>query len=432
MSETRPNVLCISIDSLRMDFCSVFNSEEATTPNLESLASSGAVFPFAISPSTWTLQVHASIFTGLYPPEHQVFDKDRVLGDVPTLPEKMSDTGYDTKSFGYNGWLEAGDILRGFDHTSSSPPHRGLENKLRKASFTHTPRDKLTIRNCINEIKDSTRPFCHFIHLNNTHYPYIPTNPKHKEFTNIATPRLTYNLLKQRQLYNNRAKIYTGDFWPDESTVNTAKNLYRGTIKQADEMVNHLLETLSEESLLKETIIIIFGDHGDSFGEDGIFGHQYSVSDSIIRVPLIIRDPTNVLAQGNHSDIVQLNDLFPTILDLCGIEPPETNSHSLTNKNSRETAFTYYSVPESFVERISSDVDIDELPPKRQYAAWQSPEKKIIHYPDEDTWSGPASKNETFRSKLIKHQSNLNPVDVSNDDELNENVLQNLKDMGYI
>lgn len=428
-----PNVLCISVDSLRADFTSVFNENETTTPFLESL--DGTVYTNAITPSCWTLQVHASIFTGLYPPEHRVLDKDRTLGSRETFAEILDQRGYDTKSFGYNGWLQAGDVLRGFDHTSTKKVTESstgkIVKKLKHALFVHQIRDEFTIENCIQELERTTDPFCHFVHLDDAHYIYTPPRPYNRNYTDAHPLSLTVNLLQQRRLYDSRGEVYVGDYWPSERSVEIMKDLYRGCIRMEDDLIKRLFESLRENGQLENTLVIIFGDHGDNFGEDGIYGHQFSVADSLIRVPLIVHDPTGRFPEGRRSELAQLNDLFPTILEYCGCAPPESHSVSLLGDATRDAAYTYYSVADSFVERLRASIDVAELPPRKQYAIWKSPDEKAVYFPEEERWAE-GSPDEELQAQLLEHLAGLHEYDVDHGVDVDAAVRENLEQMGYL
>lgn len=434
-AEDSPNVLCISIDSLRADYCSFLNEEETTTPFIESL-DDAAVYTNAITPSCWTLQVHTSIFTGLYPPEHQVDDKDRTLGSCSTFAEILSEKGYDSHSFGYNGWLEAADILRGYEHHATREladnTFEAIVKKLKHALFVQQIRDEITVNNFLEQLDRSDEPFCHFVHLDDAHYIYTPPRPYHRMYTDTDRLSLTLNLLHQRKLYDSRAELYVDEYEPDPRHVEIMKNLYRGCIRMEDDFVKRIFDGLRERGVLEDTVVVIFGDHGDNFGEDGIYGHQLSVADSLIRVPLVVYDPTGTLPEGKHSRLVQLNDLFPTILELCGEEPPETHSLSLLEDEERDAAFTYYSVADSFIDRISDRIDVNELPPKRQYAVWKSPDEKAVYYPDTETWKEDEPDDESLREELLAHLSTLSPIDTRGGADVSDDVKKNLEEMGYL
>lgn len=431
-AQSRPNVLCISVDSLRADYTSVFNDRETTTPFLDSL--DAARYDRAITPSCWTLQVHGSVFTGLYPPEHQVLDKDDSLGDRETLAELLRREGYQTRSFGYNGWLQMGDVLRGFDHRTTptltdSAPGKVLK-KLRHALSRNRVRDEITVRNFAEALDERTEPFCHFVHLDDAHYIYTPPRPYSGMYTEASQLEIARNLLAQRRLYDSRGKVYVGEYAPDAADVDLMKDLYRGCIRMEDDFIRSMFDALERRGLLEDTLVVVFGDHGDNFGEDGIYGHQFSVADSLIRVPLVVYDPRNRFDSGDHDELAQLNDLYPTILEYCGVDPPESHSVSLLGPDERESAYTYYSVADSFVERISDEVDPDDLPPRRQYAIWRSPDERAVYYPDEDGWSDDA--DEELKTDLRSHLESLTVYRSSRRDDIDDSVRENLEEMGYI
>ncbi|WP_152422143.1 hypothetical protein [Natrialba asiatica] len=155
-----------------------------------------------------------------------------------------------------------------------------------------------------------------------------------------------------------------------------------------------------------------------------MFGHSFSVADELIRVPLLVYDPTEQLTSGRRRSIVQLNDLYLTILELAGEDPPETNSVSLLNE-SRDAAFVHY-------ERADSELEYPQsaYPPFKQYATWKSPSSKLIYYPEEDRMAGCDSGE--LQSKLDDHLTQLNPVHPKGETQLSESVEQQLKNMGYL
>ncbi|WP_256545635.1 sulfatase-like hydrolase/transferase [Halobellus inordinatus] len=113
----------------------------------------------------------------------------------------------------------------------------------------------------------------------------------------------------------NRLKAATGSIKPPQREVDTFENLYAGEIRYADSLV----ETLRAQGQWEDTVFVLFGDHGDSFGDGGVFGHQYFVHNSIIRVPSLVRDPTGTLESGVVESLVSLVDLYPTILSLSDV-----------------------------------------------------------------------------------------------------------------
>lgn len=449
----QPNVVCISIDSVRADEVSFIShkgksmGKSKTTPNLNRLAEKSIVFKRAVSPSTWTLPVHASIFTGLYPPEHGVLDHDIKLGDHPTLGELLKEEGYETKSFYYNSWLGIDGILDGFER-QRDPSEAGLDISGRRIyihrllarlniakqiyhlySFRKRPQeDKETVRLAIKELKKASKPFCYFIHLHDTHWQYLPPKSLENRFSDASRISLRWNLYWQYKMFGNRENCWTQEWVPKESITRRMKELYRACIFQADSLIGDLLNTLEEQGYMDNTIIIVFGDHGDNFDDDGLYGHQFSVSNGLIQVPLLIYDPTNQLESEKYRSPANLNDLYPTVLNLCNIDPPSTHSINLVS-NKRTTAYTYFHLVDGgYIDSYLDDVSDSQIPPKRQYVAWRSESEKAIWYPDSDTYEGPSELAED----ILVH---FNSLDLSIDNrygEINEEVRANLEQMGYL
>jgi len=462
----QPNVLCISIDSLRADFTSFVAGGPATTPFLNSFSNDTTVFADAITPSIWTLPVHTSVFTGLYPLEHRVLDKNAKLGSQPTFAEVLRDAGYDTASFTRNGWFEIGDITRGFGKTTVSedtqtPVTRvrhligetlglvsdDLRSRVRKvfnetvrevhrSTFRRQQDDEAIVSNAIDAIESASDPFCHFVHLNGVHWPYTPPAPYHRHFGEWnALERFWNRLYWQRKIYFNREQSWIGSLSPPAKQVEIINDIYRGCIRATDRRIERMIESLDQQDVLGDTIVIVFADHGDSFGEQNVFGHQFSLDESLIHVPMLIYDPTDTLPKERITDPVQLNDIYPTLLSLCGEEPPSTKSVDFTTDDRREYVYVHYEHTDQLAEDSSATLDaIDEtnLPPRKQVCIRRSAAEKLFWYPDEDRYDGPAWADETLRQELESHLNGLTTINSGRTDDVDDSVIQNLEDMGYL
>ncbi|WP_436930036.1 sulfatase [Halosimplex halobium] len=443
-----PNILCISVDSLRADFCSFLNQSLTTTPFLESLADESTLYHNTVSPSTWTLPVHASVFTGLYPEEHQINDEGVQLGDHPTFAELLGQRGYSVRSFGHNGWLEQGDILRGFDHVHTpkyGPISKGLTGlvrrgwrKLHEATFRVENEDRFTIDRVIESLSKQSEPFCYFVHLQGVHYPYHPHITAYRRFGDFTTHGLYRIHQTQRELYDSRLNRFLGLSPISDADIEHFKDLYRGCIYEADQLIGEVVETLQEDSLLDDTLLVVFGDHGDSFGTDGIFGHNFTVTDGVVRVPLLVRDPSGELTNEDRNEIVQLNDLYPTVLDAAGCDPPDTRSQSLYSDMTRDSAFVYYSAPESMwtdmCESLPPDFEgrLDDRLEREQHLVWKEEDRKLVWYPRSDRYESIGPRPEELRKELSRHKNALRPVSPGEQRAVSEEVLENIKEMGYL
>jgi arylsulfatase A-like enzyme len=448
-----PNFLLISVDSLRQDFCSFLNDTEKTMDFLDDLAVESTVFERAISPSVWTLPVHTSIFTGLYPREHQLNDEKSVLGDHPTLAELLRSAGYETRSFTHNGWFKSGGMTRGFDHDHTRMPGmigNGIENlghgidesdrrefvkgtkqvleaplvKGRKVLFRHRFKGVRTVKNCFKRLENRSSPFCYLVHLNDVHHVYRPHIDYIRQFSDASLRQLHENIQYQETLKSNRQGIYTGNFEVDQDRMSLTKDLYRASILQVDALIERLIDRLKTIGEYDNTVIVLFGDHGDLIGEYGLFGHSFTVADELIRVPLLIHDPTGHFESGRRTEVVQLNDLYPTILELGGVDPPETNSVSLL-EGSREAAYVHL-----LESKDHLGFPEYEYPPFEQYAVWKSPSSKYVYAPEADKESD--ADDSALFTVLREHLDRLDPVDLEGERRLGDDVRANLQDMGYL
>lgn len=479
-----PNIICISIDSLRADFCSFLEPNERTTPFLSRLSNDATVYDSAITPSTWTLPVHASIFTGLFPPEHGVTTGSEELGDHATFAEQLRDANYTTKAFYTNGWLDAADILRGFDTNPSSDQSsarssdpsadptikKRILNKIETVSprlqeavadlyyyywetrvgeanslysqwrvpeTSQTGKDtngEYDVDTAVAETTDIDEPFCWFLHLNEAHWQYKPPNPHHAAFTDRSTPALVQNAAYwQDRVYGsrtNRLKTTAGDITPPAREVETFRNLYRGGIRYCDSLVQKVVEGLKSADVWEDTVLILFGDHGDSFGENGVFGHHFSMDESLIRVPLLIRDPTGQISADRVSDPVSLVDIYPTILELANADIPDNSGYDLS-QSSRDEAFSYYDISKQSYYTNDYGVSKEDLPPPIQHTVWRSNSERLTYFPTIDEYRAVGNNKSELRGLLQEHKANFNRI-TTGSDELSQDVQKRLKEMGYL
>jgi arylsulfatase A-like enzyme len=450
-----PNFLLISVDSLRQDFCSFLNESEDTMNFLNDFAEESTVFERAISPSVWTLPVHTSIFTGLYPAEHQVNDENTVLGDHPTFAELLREVGYETRSFTHNGWFKSGGMTRGFEHDHTRMPgmiEYGISNikqgihdrnrsqfvkgtkqvleaplvKGRKAFFRHRFKGCRTVKNCFKRLEQRESPFCYIVHLNDVHHLYRPHIKYYRKFGDCGIRELHENVRYQETLKQNRHEIYTGRYEIEQDRLSLTKDLYRASILQVDALIKRLIDRLKSLGEYENTVIVLFGDHGDLIGENGMFGHSYSLADELIRVPLLVHDPTDQLEEGRRRDVVQLNDLYPTILEMTGLDVPETNSVSLMDK-SRESAFVHLLESTDNLKFPAS-----EYPPFEQYAIWRSPSSKFVYAPEKDSRELVGDGDLGLTEELDEHLKKLIKIPSENESELSSSTRTQLENMGYM
>ncbi len=164
----KPNVLLITIETLRADHVGSYGYRRNTTPNLDRLARQGARFEMAVAQAPFTLPSLASILTGRTPPLHGVRNHPAVLADsIETLAERFESAGYQTAAMTRHTWLRSKSGLdQGFSEYHNNKFSAGLDAR----SLSLAASDWLTAR-------DPERPFFLWLHFLDPHLPYTPSYP---------------------------------------------------------------------------------------------------------------------------------------------------------------------------------------------------------------------------------------------------------------
>jgi arylsulfatase A-like enzyme/Flp pilus assembly protein TadD len=286
-----PNVVLITIDTLRADRVGCYGYRQARTPNLDALAREGVMFRTAVSSVPLTLPSHCSILTGTYPTVHGVRDNlGYTMGDSPpTLATILKQRGYSTAAFvGADVLDPQRGLNRGFD-TYSCPLRRkmGQNNPLVFNLVELQRRAEEVVADALGwfstQPTGSAKPFFVWIHLYDPHLPYDPP------------PRF-------------RALL---------------RDPYDGEIAYADYALGKAFQYLREHNLYDSTLIIAASDHGESFGEHGEHAHGYFIYDTTLLVPFIVKPPLGSGIAPRRSDVpVRTIDIAPTVLQFLEIAPP--------------------------------------------------------------------------------------------------------------
>jgi len=280
-ANTKPNLLLITLDTVRADYLSCNGSKKVQTPHLDRLARGGVNFTRARTSVPLTLPAHASIMTGNYPPAHCVRDNGsyRLGQEQVTLAEVLHGHGYETAAF-IGAFVLDRDfgVAQGFDtYGEGDWGNAGaLENLAAERSAD-------SVRNAFSSWlkgRSGEGPFFAWIHLYDPHAPYVPPEPFRKRFAN---------------------------------------NPYAGEIAYTDAVVGKIVEDLESRKLLGSTLITVVGDHGEGLGEHGEQTHSLLIYNSTIHVPMLLHLPGSIPPGKTVGHLTRTIDLAPTILDYLGI-----------------------------------------------------------------------------------------------------------------
>ena len=340
-TESPENVLFVVMDTVRKDRLTPYGYDRPTTPNLADFAEEATVFEQAVAPAPWTLPVHASLFTGLYPSQHGADQENPYLEGATTLAETLSAAGYDTACYSSNAWITPYTHLTdGFDDQDNFfevMPGEFLSGPLARAWKTmndneslRTVADKLvSLGNTAHEyfaggdtadsktpavidrtmefVDDADRSFA-FINLMDAHLPYHPP----EEFAAEFAPGVdSADVCQNSKEYNSGARDIDDDEWDD------IRGLYDAEVAHIDDQLGRLFDWLKAAGKWDDTMVVVCADHGELHGEHDLYGHEFCVYDPLINVPLLVKHPD--LDADRREDQVELLDLYHTVLDVLDV-----------------------------------------------------------------------------------------------------------------
>ncbi|MFN8545780.1 MAG: sulfatase [Candidatus Binatia bacterium] len=311
-----PNVLLVSIDSLRRDHVHAYGYGRDTTPVIDGLAAEGTRFETVVAPTPWTLPSHLTLLTSLPPEVHGVVDDGLQIRRESTtfLTQVLWDAGYATAGFVSGPYLDASNgFSQGFEHyddyTVAKQNFDASHRSITSPALVRLVSEWLTGWNDGGR----QRPFFLFVHMWDVHYDYTPPPP----YDTLFDPDYAGHV-NGVDFLNNPA--INAEMDPRDLAHVVA--LYDGEIRFTDEHLGRILAQLRALGVLDETLVVVTADHGDEFFEHGHKGHAKVVYDESVLVPLVMRFPGHVPAGRTIGPQVRLMDVAPTILSLVGVPPP--------------------------------------------------------------------------------------------------------------
>jgi len=377
------NLLLISVDTLRADAVGCYGGPEkggaaasAETPNLDRLAAAGTRFANVLSPTSWTLPAHVTLFSGQHPLVHETVKATLPVDPLHTamLQQRLRAAGRATAAFTAGGLVHARyGFGPGFDAYSMKDPagvvglHRRIGDAPDRDAAPGEDRMEPVVA-WLEERRDV--PFFLFVHTYLVHN-YRPKAAWMKD--GKAPPALEEsNALRQAALAGEPA------------AVARMRELYRWSASEADgEIVGRLLATLDRLGLAGDTLVVVVADHGEEFREHGAIGHGNELFGESTRVPWIVRGP-GVARGAVREELVTLADVAPTIAALmklpgdprvlgvdrlepkaAGGEPPADESSSIVlslremaGQTDRDALLAW---PWKLIRRREKSGDIDRL-----------------------------------------------------------------------
>ena len=279
----RPPVVLVSIDTLRSDRLPVYGYDQVETPAVDALVADGIVFRHAFTHVPLTLPAHTSMLTGLLPPQHGVRENMGYVLDGPahpSMPRRLRELGYRT------GAAVSAMVLRG--ETGLAEGFEVYEDELVAArTVTQVTSPRRTGGTTLEAIDDwlesvHTGAFFLFFHLYEPHRPFEAPEPFASQFSDP----------------------------------------YDAEVANADAVVGRLFDRLRSLGVYDDAVVILTSDHGEGLGDHGDPEHGPLLYREVLQIPLVVKLPRNQRAGEVVDAPAQLIDLYPTVLDVLGLELP--------------------------------------------------------------------------------------------------------------
>jgi arylsulfatase A-like enzyme len=299
----QPNVVLLVFDTARADVLEPYGAEPGSSPALAALARSGWAAPGCYATSNWTLPSHLSLFTGLLPraaglgPEVPAGWVVRTHADR-SIASVLRSRGYETSGLTANPWVTRNHgFAEGFDRyirvrrSRRDAPHGDLKTRMRwllqavNARVDDGLREiEATMGSWIDE--RPSKPFFWFANLMECHSPYLPPAP-YNDLGLVQRLRAARDAARI-QSHNGFITASVGLRRVSESSRQRMWYLYRRAVRSMDDFLERLMNRLDVAGLLDDSIVVVVSDHGENFGEGGLYSHLLSLDDRLIRVPFVV------------------------------------------------------------------------------------------------------------------------------------------------
>ncbi len=369
--KARPNVLLFTVDSLRLDHVSALgrgNSREprdVTTPAFDRFASDGVLFENAVSTTSWTLPSHAALMTGLPDELHGVLDNfQRLSPGLVTLAELLQGAGYRTAgyfsgpnvhpAYGFGRGFERYVDLSYVDLEPERLDQHGSGDLRDVHLASHraitSPALLAAARGFLDEMAATDVPFFLFVHWWDPHYDYLAPAHYVERFVDpqYAGP------MQGLHVADRTLRVEAAD-------IEHLRGLYDAEIRFTDDHLGELLEHHDRVIGADRTFVVWTADHGEEFYEHGRWGHQRTLFEDVVRIPLALRGP-GVPAGQRVGGQARLFDIYTAVAAAADVAIPAYVQGRDLQPLWAESAHSGFNAPLRLrVPRLGNPVDLTAL-----------------------------------------------------------------------
>lgn len=406
MKSQKPNILLITIDTLRADHLGCYGYHQDTSPNIDRLAAEGVLCEQFFCSGIPTQPSYTTLYTGQHPICHGILahgGKNQLAKEAPFLPQVLLGSGYTTCAVD-NLLQERAWFSRGFEFY--------IDPSVRRSLMLGVTAEELNSRAIPWLRSHCEEPFFLFLHYWDPHWPLNPPRRYRHLFYNGADPTDPDNQALKEWWQHPLGQIAKDTWLRTEKGLITDPEyvvaMYDQEIRHVDDGVGDLVAALDDLGLAENTLVILVADHGESMTEHGIFFAHHGLYDCVIRIPCIFRMPHTLPAGKRLSQLFAHQDIAPTILESVGVATPESMTGSsfwsLLNGSGTNGGHPFVVSAESTWQ-----------------AKWslRTPEHKLILARSDDFYGNPAKELYNLR---------LDPQEINNIAEEQKDLTQKMKD----
>lgn len=345
-----PDVVLVSIDTLRSDRLGAYGRSPTLTPEMDRIAGEGFLFERALAASPWTIPSVASMLTGLPTVRHGAglplssgltFRRSPLGGDITTLAQRFSAAGYRTRAVVANAFLSrAMGMARGFEvyevpleramgaiFPRDIPLARLLVTLLPPQGWADYRAQGITDRALEFLAEEAEAPLFLWVHYIDPHTPF-QSDPAEYDLAAWSAeihqqqPEVLDDGTVVGKVFAGTSNVRGGLLWLGPEDRRRIEEYYDRTVSYVDGEVGRLFAALRQRLGERRVVAVLTSDHGEEFWDHGHFEHGHDYYRELTRIPLVFWAPGVVPAGRGSGSPVGLVDVAPTLLDLAGLEVP--------------------------------------------------------------------------------------------------------------
>jgi arylsulfatase A-like enzyme len=369
-SKSRPNVLFLFSDQHNADATGYSGNPNACTPALDLLAAGGARFDRAYCNDGICMPSRNSLITGQLPRTMGIYDNDNfqasMMDNWTPMQRAFKNAGYYTFTTGkrhllpkvdtdwdysagdlrsekndtvnYHTWIRQKGLEREFaadwESENGGPKHAAHFGCQISQLPPEATMEAFAAQQTIDFLKSpqsKSRPFFAWSTFYRPHQPYTPQQSfvDQIDFSALRLPDTVNQKASELPPIVRKLRERTAPPWDlasaDEASYRRYIGYYNALIREVDHHIGRILKTLREQGLEENTIIVYSSDHGDFVGGHGLIekaAWAQCYYEEVLRVPMIFNWPGKIGSGAVSNDLVQLVDVYPTLMELCGLPLP--------------------------------------------------------------------------------------------------------------